>query len=148
LARLFLHDSTRDRRSQGKYKSWDPGSPPAAVACLALTVDQNTRFNPLRCLSSWINFLIKSLSRVYLGMHYPADVLAGWTAGLVWGLGVWAFYLFTGTKDYPNVGEQDGRGNLSYRPSSSGYEPPSLPVGLEIDPHRADDALTVKWLGS
>ncbi|MGO4441139.1 phosphatase PAP2 family protein, partial [Rhizobium sp. RAF56] len=36
--------------------------------------------------------LIIGTSRVYLGVHYPSDVVAGWAIGAGWALLCWSIF--------------------------------------------------------
>jgi undecaprenyl-diphosphatase len=66
----------------------------SAVAYLTfgtlLARTQQNRWLQLYIVSASIGLtLLVGMSRVYLGVHYPTDVLAGWCLGAAWAVGCW-----------------------------------------------------------
>lgn len=51
---------------------------------MALTLTAGTRWHRLAAAGAFILSLLIGISRVMLGVHWPSDVVGGWSFGLLW----------------------------------------------------------------
>lgn len=60
-----------------------------SLAVLISRIETSKKMRVFFISSALIITFIVGLSRIYLGVHYPTDVLAGWMIGLFWSLLCW-----------------------------------------------------------
>jgi undecaprenyl-diphosphatase len=59
------------------------------IAALLARSQSSSRIGRYFVIVAALLTILIGISRVYLGVHYPTDVLGGWCVGAAWALGCW-----------------------------------------------------------
>jgi undecaprenyl-diphosphatase len=69
------------------------------LAMLIASLEPNRGTKVMVYVLAFALVLSVGVSRVYLGVHWPSDVLAGWCLGAAWALAAWIALLRFGARD-------------------------------------------------
>lgn len=70
------------------------------LAVVAILLAWPTRWRWWIAVPAVVFAVLVACSRVYLGVHYPSDILAGWSAASVWTIGVYALVFNQGKRPW------------------------------------------------
>lgn len=102
IGSALLNIATKQAFARARPSLWDSIQPESTysfpsghamgsmtLGCVVVLLCWPTRWHwPVALLAATFVILV-GLSRVYLGVHYPSDILAGWTAALAWTVAIY-----------------------------------------------------------
>ena len=90
------------------------------LATLVARVEPRRRVRAYLITCACVLTILVGISRVYLGVHWPSDVLAGWTAGAAWALGWWLVAQWLETRGA--VEPEEGTDETTSRAAAARFE--------------------------